>query len=517
MPFPRLLAIALGGGILVGAGARVWQDGRERSRGTVARGAVSSGEASDRTAARNAGMDIPMAPPPGAEKPVPETVESILAAEGLEQSERLALFLPTARPADLKRLYLGLEEQRNGFLDETTFKALFLRWMRVDPKGGREYAAKRHRDHMAWWAWGKVDPVAAVAAALATKEKRAGAAVVRAIGQGDPARAQALLDQHPQWRADEALIGLAAGLMRTDPAAGALLVAASDESRDQDKLVSTWAWRDPEAALAWAKALPDQVLRVAALGVLIDQWAKTDPDRIAAALTALPDGRTKWQFYASHAARLAATDPEAALAWAQAAPTEGLRRHASLAAARELAGSDPAAGLDILRGLDLSLTDEMSSLQVKRPDGTDDDDSQDNSATWTVSEIADAAPEATMAFLTGLPTGPATGPLTDAAFSAWMRRDSMAASAWLAGQPAGEVKEYATGVLVDQLSRGAEPDFDAALRWALTLPSGNQQDKIRSLFLMWRQRDAPAARAALDHPGVPAGLRESLSRAFSQP
>jgi hypothetical protein len=446
---------------------------------------------------------------------VSETVEGILAAEGLEQFERLALFLPQAGAADLERLYLGLEEQGNGFVDKTLGPALFLRWMRLDPEGGRAFAMKRNRGGMAWLAWGKVDPEAAVAAALASKEWWKGAVVVRAIGQSDPARAQSLLDEHPQWRTEEALIGLAAGLMPTDPAAGATLVAAASETVDYDKLVSTWARRDPEAALAWAQTLPDQVSRVQALGVLIDQWAKTDPDRIAATLTALPDGWTKWQLYASHAARLAVVDPAAAVAWAQAAPTEGLRRQASLEAARGLVRSDPAGALDILRGLDLSSDQGLPGWKVKGPDGGDH--SEVFSASGTVAAVAEAAPEATMALLAGLSEGPESHALVQTAFSTWMRKDSMAASEWLAGQPAGSVRESSTVELVDHLSRGVEPDFDAALQWANTLSAENQHVELRTLLIRWRQRDAAAARAALDHPAVPADVRDVLSRMFSKP
>ena len=127
----------------------------------------------------------------------PESVEGILAAEGLEQFESLALFLPHAEAAELERLYLGLEEQASASLDKTLGPALFLRWTRLDPAGAVAFATKRGRGPTAWWAWGKVDPEAAVAAALASKEGN-GKAVVRAIGQSDPTRAQALLDQHPQ-------------------------------------------------------------------------------------------------------------------------------------------------------------------------------------------------------------------------------------------------------------------------------------------------------------------------------
>lgn len=303
--------------------------------------------------------------------------------------------------------------------------------------------------------------------------------------------------------------------MKTDPAAGASLVAASNEITYDDKLVSAWARRDPEAAWAWAQELPDQISRSQALRMMIHQWAKTDPDRVAATLSALPDGWTKWQLYASHAAQLAAVDPAAAVAWAQAAPTEGLRRQASLEAARGLARSDPTGALDILRSLDLSSGDRLPGWEVKGPGGGDNPEVY--SANGTVAALAEAAPEATMAFVAGLSEGTETPGLVQSAFSTWMRQDSMAASEWLAGQPAGKVKEFATLELIEHLSRGPEPDFDAALQWADTLPGEHRQDGLIGLFARWGQRDAAAAREALANPAVPASVRKSLSRLFSKP
>lgn len=500
----------------MGGGLRVWMEAGTGARVGRELGAVEASNGSEPAAVRKQPADAALAVAPGAEMAPHESVESILAVEGWEQLERLALFMPQAAPADLERLFLALDDEKERPLDSLIGSTVFLGWMTIDPEGGLAFARKHQEEDAAWWAWGKTDPGAAVAAALASKNRGLGSEVVASIGESDPALARKLLAEHPQWRSDWALDALASGLMRTDPAAGASLVAASQYSIDSDGLISSWARRDPEKALAWAQALPDQERRAEALGVLIEQWAKTDPDRVAAAVTSLPDGRTKWQAYASHAARLAAVDPAAALAWTEAAPTEGLRRQATLEAARGLASRDAAGALDILRGLDWSSSFETSALRVRRPDGTEESDGY--SASLAIAEIAVAAPQAAMAFVAELPPGTEIQSLASEAFSTWVKHDAAAASEWLTGQPAGEVKESATEALIDYLRSGPERDFDAALRWAETLPGESAEGYIEQVLLDWHSEDEAAARAALDRlEGRPSLWRDHLRWRLSQP
>lgn len=241
------------------------------------------------------------------------------------------------------------------------------------------------------------------------------------------------------------------------------------ESVDEGGVVRGWARRDPEAAWAWAQSIPDQERRDRALDILTDQWSKTDPDRLSTALTSLPDGWTKWRMYIDHGARLAATDPSLARAWVEAAPSPLLRREATLEMARGLAATDPEGAVAMLHGVDWSSSGETSGIMIRFPGGGSG--SAHYQPMPAVEEIARVAPEATVAFAASLPADvPWAKGMVRAAFSSWAGQDSMAASQWLAAQPEGPTKQASISVLVRQLVNGPAPDFDAALRWALTLP-----------------------------------------------
>jgi len=257
-----------------------------------------------------------------------------LAAEGFERAERLGRFLVSAQPEDLERLARGLRND-HGYVEMVLGDAIFLRWMTVDPVGGLAFANKERFTNMAWWAWGKTDPEASLAAALEDPSPSVGAMVVRAIGQSDPLRARELIDLYPHFEQHLAMQGMASGLMDIDPAAGATMAAVWND--DFDKLVGGWAQRDPDAAMAWLAELPDMTKRSEALSRILGQMAFAHPERVGATIAALPDGATKWRAYANHAKRLAATDPEAARAWVEAAPTPLVRNEATVALARGLA------------------------------------------------------------------------------------------------------------------------------------------------------------------------------------
>jgi hypothetical protein len=445
-----------------------------------------------------------------------ESVESILAASGFERAERLGRFLVSAQPTDLERLLLGLRTP-HGYIEGTLADAIFLRWMEVDAAGGLAFAEKERFGSMAWWAWAKTDPTAALAAALEKPVNFPGTMVLRAIAQSDPARARELMERYPQFQQSSAMQGLASGLMKTDPAAGATLAAAWGYSVDQDHLISGWARREPEAALAWAQALPDLARRREAMTVLLDQWAVHHPEKVGPAIEALPESRQKWQLFVQHANRLATVDPDAARAWAETAPTPQLRREATVELARGLAAADPTGALEVLRGLDWSNPDwtridgpSFGRQRTLRPDGMGI--SGEDSLPSVVAGITAAAPIEGMTFVASLPASEPVYDLTRRAFQTWIGRDSMAASEWLAGQPAGPTRHAGAEQLAMYLTQGEEPDFEAAAQWALSVPKEESRgNTTRRVFQEWHQRDAEAARAFLNGPDCPPEVRASMA------
>ena len=208
-PPSRNLALAALVAFGLGAGARIWH-GAAPSQKSKRHLAANSFDPTTKEKAPTAGAAKSTEPPADAAPPPPpesrDSVDGILEARGLEQAERLGRFLVSATPADLERLLLGLQRQFEA-IPETLRDAIFLRWMSVDPSGGRAMADRLNLLFTAGWAWGKTNPKAALAAALADSDNRLGIAVLRAIGQSDPQRARLLLEEHPRFREAGSMAG----------------------------------------------------------------------------------------------------------------------------------------------------------------------------------------------------------------------------------------------------------------------------------------------------------------------
>jgi hypothetical protein len=185
--------------------------------------------------------------------------------------------------------------------------------------------------------------------------------------------------------------------------------------------------------------------------------------------------------------------------------------------ARGLAAADPTGALEVLRGLDWSNPDwtriDRSSFgrqRTLRPDGMSI--SGEDSLPSVVEEITATAPIEGMTFVASLPAGAPVYDLMRRAFQTWINLDSMAASGWLAGQPAGPTRHAGAEQLALFLTRNAEPDFEAAAQWALSVPKEhNMGNTTRRVFEEWHQRDAEAARAFLNGPDCPPEVRASMA------
>ena len=122
-------------------------------------------------------------------------------------------------------------------------------------------------------------------------------------------------------------------LMKQDPSTAARLIsslAGGQLKTDMlDRLVAQWSGRDFEAALTWAKELPEEGDRMRSLMQLSYQWERQDPKGALKFAQGLPEGRD--DLIVSLAGRWVQRDPPAAAAWANALPAGGDNRRSSRA------------------------------------------------------------------------------------------------------------------------------------------------------------------------------------------
>ncbi len=392
-----------------------------------------------------------------------------------------------ARPADTGNAGPGARPRRAG-IDE---RVALLLSMAGDPDHSRRVLETVSPDETMGIAQ------ALLAQPPASDRNAALGAVIEALGRNDPARAIALLDgvQVPVLRAH-----LAAGIAETwsashpdaaarwlvtdgarflDPAAAAtpLLRAlaqwsafdpeaatkfAADQPSDRGPITRSlglasraWGQKDPQAALAWAQALPatDQRRDLIAQNVW-QGWTEQNPAQAATALgqQLYNGGRIYTELAGTVAKAWAGVDPNASAQWAVALPPGAARRNALYQVAATWTQTDPA-GASRWAG---SLPASNSRLEIWR-------------------EIV----------------------------GNWADTDLNAAGAWLGALPLGRDHDEAVTAYLPKV----EPTDPAkALSWAGTISeAGTRSEQVQAILERWSRRDAAAARnwAAASGVSVP--------------
>lgn len=166
----------------------------------------------------------------------------------------------------------------------------------------------------------------------------------------DPAAAGAWLDTLPDPAERSDYVARSLGYLQEKPDAFLDLVRRLPSSSDRDDKVlahiSSWAERDPDAALTWLEKTKDPILAAAAPrleGLLLGQLAASDPATALARWQNLPASAQSPALAAQFASHWGKTDPAAATAWLlerlPAQPSENPNDHQAYAQMQNLAST----------------------------------------------------------------------------------------------------------------------------------------------------------------------------------
>ena len=242
--------------------------------------------------------------------------------------------------------------------------------------------------------------------------------------------------------------------------------------RSAASVASEWVRQDPDAALKWAKGLPDDV-RGDALNNVIQHYTSENPLKAAEIAMGL-EGESQERALRSIADQWSRTHPEAALTWA--AGLEGETQIEAMEEALEnWAGQDPDAAVAYVGTLS-GESQERFFPEVAERWARRDADSAQEAADW-VSDFPESEGKER-----------ATGEVVQA----WMRSDPTAASTWLGEQPAGGAKDRGIVSLLND--RQLREDPATAVAWAEQISDeGSRGEQLQRSARRWLSSDRGAA------------------------
>lgn len=272
----------------------------------------------------------------------------------------------------------------------------------------------------------------------------------------------------------------------SDPKAAAdylannVLNSAGDEwqhRRTAGSVASEWARQDPDAALAWAKSLPEEV-RGDALGNIIEQLTSEDPLKAAGVAMSF-EGEERERSFRTIADQWSRNEPQEAVKWAESLNGEG-RAGAMEEALENWVTKDTESTVAYLDKMETSERDEIMSEVVEH---------------WARIDAASAADAAN--WVAQQPQGEGKVDATGEAVGAWMRADAEAASTWLGEQPAGDAKDRGIAALLRD--RSVREDPQVAVLWADSISDEKMRgEQVSRSTRSWLANDRAAALEYLD-------------------
>ncbi|MEM6912096.1 MAG: hypothetical protein AAF555_11010 [Verrucomicrobiota bacterium] len=237
-------------------------------------------------------------------------------------------------------------------------------------------------------------------------------------------------------------------------------------------IAGEWAKQDPEGALSWASSLSDDSGQRSAMEAIFGELAKTDPAAAASQAMAALSGQNLEGAFRQIGRTWAGQDQEAALAWA-----------------RSLTGEEAASGVSsVLRGISDNDPEAALRLLAEFPAAAEDE----RLVGRLTDEWAEQDPQSTAEWVSDLPEGEAKATATTELVREWMRSDQTEAMSWVKEQPAGPSRDNAVAGLVQSL-RNSDPE-SAVTEWATAIQDeGLRNRTILSSLGRWARQDSSAA------------------------
>jgi hypothetical protein len=281
-------------------------------------------------------------------------------------------------------------------------------------------------------------------------------------------------------------------LVATDARGTIVRIEALPAGATRDELLihaaGAWTRRDPDAAIAWLRTLPETELKRKLTSSVGFAVAHSKPERALEVAEMLPEGRDRWLLLSAIGQTWVAVDSKAAVAWAAKLPA-GEQRDAAFA------GIDTGYGMPVRR----RIAGAPGSRGVRTRGG----------AAMVALEKEASSPD----FAAWLATQ-GKGMSRDEAILEYVRQrgalQPAAVGPLIESLPMGATREQATAIYVEGLLIGSPGE---AARWVRSLPRSERSDElIEKTAKQWLLTNPDAAADWIQQSTLPEHRKEQLLR-----
>lgn len=433
-----------------------------------------------------------------------DTLETLAALDDGTLYRRLAHWLMDASEQDIAAYWESHRGKKRG---NDIAELIFIHWTRLNPLEAIGAVAGSKDESYAWRAWACHDPQGSLAAAVAAGPEQV-KNVAAGIGEFHPEWLRANLDRIPESARADALSKLAKWEDNGNPLETLEFLKKYGSGLDLGALKALIR-KDPFAAFDWLKENPGTQghqydrngNRYMPMDVLFTTMVEERPDELERLAARTPSGELKRKMESALFGNLLKADPEAAIQ--QAASTESPRIAAERFAAvgLGLVTTDPEKAMEIARRLFAIYPDALEFVDIiDYPNGSNHRSTSIPGAQKLMDALLAHDP-AEVLEASVLPADQSSD--VPARFyrlaHQWARHDPAAYSNWVNRQFDPNIRDSASGVMINQLQD--KHLYAEAARWAMTSEK-TRAINLSNLFRTWKTENSDEALKWLESSGL---------------
>ena len=347
------------------------------------------------------------------------SVEEILEDRSQFQYGHLALWLLDASSAEMEEMFRRMLEEEK--FANRKVDLLMRHWTRIDLQRALEVAGGTKWERIAWWGWAKVEPEAALEAAI--ERRKHAALVLRGIGQIDPDLAMRLRERFPEASSHVSIDGIAYGLSQRNPQEA--VEFARRHGHEAGDYLKEWARREPKALLDWCARNEVGENLTSGTRNALRTLVREHLDKVEKMVGELPLGRLRGELLRLTVEELAGEDAAGARALADREESTHARQGLYAAIGMGLMGADLGLSLELLR--EVSAMEALAGgRSIRYPHGSTVHGAGQVQS-W-VTNLATIDPEGTISVLRASEE-PSYQNLEGEVLGAWLQRDEAGVAA----------------------------------------------------------------------------------------